>query len=760
MARRGPRRSGAAAVCCLLVLAAAGRAAAQSQGAALEKLRAALQPDGWQNVDPSADACASPGTVTPGVMCSGSAITQLNLGGKNLQGSIPNDPSLWADLPGLTGIDLSGNPKLVGSVPEALSSAIALKSINVANSGVAGDVPSSLSGKVSGVGGAGSGSPGSMDGSSNATNSTSTSGQSGQQQQDAQKDQQQQGAQGSEQQQPEKQQQEQQQEQVQASSKEGDASKAASEPPAAGAQPSKTKISDAPICACALQGVSSGDCLAALDTRCAADAGPSGAEKEACDSVSKATISTDAAATLASFLAGECFVGQGMDVSPCVCFQDPNSNDCAKARLSQCTKKAKLCVPLQINTEPLVVAAFARENCPVAPPRQSGVQVNVTFTQLTLGQWTAQLTQSIGNAIAATGNVSAADVRLADVRPFVTPSAGRRRLLQTANGVQAVYFAVSPDPDDVNTRLQLAASDGSLAKALAAYGVPSSSQPSVALKSFYGPPPSATTFPLWLLAPILVGVVALVALTVLACVLIRRCRRGGGAEPRHAEFAPAPLGSFGEKVPLPAAAAAAAAPAAAPAAGSDKDYHSQRPYEAHASPATVPASPAPLPSPARSGGGAPAAAAAAAAAPVVSHSVRLTSNGGTSGGGGGGMDASFQPPAPIRTSSRDLNASPPPLPPPPATAAAAGPSGAPPAQWRTNVRPAGPVGGGGVAAGGVNSMTSANRGQQQAERAKFWAQFQETWQQVRETKRLKEDGEPGTPSSGTAWTETTVGRHH
>jgi hypothetical protein len=80
MAHRGPRRrsgAAAAAVCCLLVLAAADRAAAQSQGAALEKLRAALQPDGWQQVDPSADACASPGTVTPGVVCSGSAITQL-----------------------------------------------------------------------------------------------------------------------------------------------------------------------------------------------------------------------------------------------------------------------------------------------------------------------------------------------------------------------------------------------------------------------------------------------------------------------------------------------------------------------------------------------------------------------------------------------------------------------------------------------------------------------------------------------------------
>lgn len=76
-------------------------------------------------------------------------------------------------------------------------------------------------------------------------------------------------------------------------------------------------------------------------------------------------------------------------------------------------------------------------------------------------------------------------VKLVDVRPFVSSSAGRR-LLQTAAGVQAVYFAASEDPDAVNTRLQMAASDGSFAKSLIAYGVPSSSQPSVALKSFYG----------------------------------------------------------------------------------------------------------------------------------------------------------------------------------------------------------------------------------------------------------------------------------
>jgi hypothetical protein len=51
------------------------------------------------------------------------------------------------------------------------------------------------------------------------------------------------------------------------------------------------------------------------------------------------------------------------------------------------------------------------------------------------------------------------------------------------------------------------------------------------------------------------------------------------------------------------------------------------------------------------------------------------------------------------------------------------------------------------------------RSLQQAERAKFWAQFQETWQQVRQTKKVKED-EPGTPSSGTNWTDTDAGSDH
>jgi hypothetical protein len=74
-----PRRRGRAAPLLLLalVVAAAGRAAAQSQGAALEKIREALQPAGWEGIDPTKDACEYPGYITPGVICEGSTVTDL-----------------------------------------------------------------------------------------------------------------------------------------------------------------------------------------------------------------------------------------------------------------------------------------------------------------------------------------------------------------------------------------------------------------------------------------------------------------------------------------------------------------------------------------------------------------------------------------------------------------------------------------------------------------------------------------------------------
>jgi hypothetical protein len=57
--------------------------------------------------------------------------------------------------------------------------------------------------------------------------------------------------------------------------------------------------------------------------------------------------------------------------------QDPNSNDCAKARLSLCITRDALCVPFQVaGANPAAVAAYAAASCPVAPPTRSGVQAS------------------------------------------------------------------------------------------------------------------------------------------------------------------------------------------------------------------------------------------------------------------------------------------------------------------------------------------------------------------------------------------------
>jgi hypothetical protein len=180
---------------------------------------------------------------------------------------------------------------------------------NLANTGVSGDVPASLAGKVSGVAGGGAaagqaqnatqaGDQSSGGGAANATavggggdvaNATAGGGGGGS------------GAPSSD---------------AAASPAMPDASQS---PPAASAPP-PTVISDAPICACALQGVSSSDCLKALNARCS-EAGAAQDVKDACAQVSSTTTNADAAAKLATFLAGQCFVGQGMDASPCVCFK-------------------------------------------------------------------------------------------------------------------------------------------------------------------------------------------------------------------------------------------------------------------------------------------------------------------------------------------------------------------------------------------------------------------------------------------------------
>ncbi|KAI8465515.1 MAG: hypothetical protein J3K34DRAFT_436825 [Monoraphidium minutum] len=113
-----------------LALSAAPRAAAQSQGAALEKLREALGPT-WVQIDPNKDACQYPGDVTPGVICEGSSVVEINLPNEGLTGAIPSDASLWRDLPALRKLDLSSNPGVAGEVPAGLADAPKLASMCV-----------------------------------------------------------------------------------------------------------------------------------------------------------------------------------------------------------------------------------------------------------------------------------------------------------------------------------------------------------------------------------------------------------------------------------------------------------------------------------------------------------------------------------------------------------------------------------------------------------------------------------------------------
>lgn len=67
----------AVALCCLLLGLCASLAAAQSQGAALQKIQNALAPQGWTTIDPNADPCTNPGVLLPGVVCDGSSVTEL-----------------------------------------------------------------------------------------------------------------------------------------------------------------------------------------------------------------------------------------------------------------------------------------------------------------------------------------------------------------------------------------------------------------------------------------------------------------------------------------------------------------------------------------------------------------------------------------------------------------------------------------------------------------------------------------------------------
>jgi hypothetical protein len=400
-------------------------------------------------------------------------------------------------------------------------------------------------------------------------------------------------------------------------------------------------------------------------------------------------------------------------------------------------------------------------------------------------QWTPELQASIAEALAASANVSTSSVALVDVRPVSaeaaaaaaaapSSSAGRRLMQEAAappaapaaepkpvkNGIQATFFVKTPDPDALNKRMQVAAGDGTLSKGLTAKGVPY--QPDVAVQTYYrewlavydayisydsggwmlmvallmgelscrctralislpppcpvsspphAAPPRRAHFPLWALAPLIIGILLLLALAALGVIWYRN-RRSGNQKPLQTKELALP------KTDKPAAAAAAAAPAPAAPTGGDK---------------------------ASSGGGGKASsgggAAAAAAKPAATADAALDANEEKLYGASniplrklaGATKAAKARAEAAAKAEADAEAA--------AAAAAASGSG-----LKVNVRSPG------AALTSLTSSTKANQG----DRARFWAQFQETWQQVRESKRLKETQEPGTPSSGTAWTETTA----
>lgn len=77
MAGRGRRSLAACTLCTLLLSLCAPRVAAQSQGAAIQKIHIQLQTQGWGTIDPQRDVCQYPSYVLPGVVCEGSVVTEL-----------------------------------------------------------------------------------------------------------------------------------------------------------------------------------------------------------------------------------------------------------------------------------------------------------------------------------------------------------------------------------------------------------------------------------------------------------------------------------------------------------------------------------------------------------------------------------------------------------------------------------------------------------------------------------------------------------
>jgi hypothetical protein len=584
-------------------------------------------------------------------------------------------------------------------------------------------------------------------------------------------------------------------------------------PPASPAPPPVQVNSALPVCACALQGFASAQCGSALQSACAAG-GSNPPPEQACSLATGASSSPkdaqqaqDASRALASYLQGECFPGSDptAQASPCACFSSGvGSNDCARARVQACARGEGMCVPLQALSAPAGspwlalapnaqadAASYARDNCPVAPPTQTGVQAALTFQGVSVPEYQQGYAQGVANALAQVGGVPNSDVQAVDLRPAQSSSSGRRRLqravarrflLQSSSSgaVQSTYFLRSSDPEALAQRLQTSAQDGSLERALGNNGVQAA--PSLSLKSYLpagslggeGGADGASGgsnggFPLWALAPIIIGSLLLLGLLIGGCLLCRRRRArarasavpagklvvGGGAA-AAAGVGAAGVGmaaAYNGKVP-PAVAAAPAA--AAPTAYSADPYAD--PYAPVDTTTTAAKRTGSESLNAALGGARPAAAAVGVGAVGGAAAVAAATR--------GGKDIQSVPiePSPPRPTTGSASAAAPSAAEWRSTSSAsqqqrAGSSGGVGAGTAAAAAGAAGVAGGAAAAGAGAGKTSA----QQAERAKFWAQFQESWQQVRQNKPSggaaggpggkPGDDEPGTPSSGTQWTD-------
>eukprot|EP00878_Enallax_costatus_P018044 GHUV01018973.1.p1 GENE.GHUV01018973.1~~GHUV01018973.1.p1 ORF type:complete len:699 (+),score=218.76 GHUV01018973.1:203-2299(+) len=607
-----------------------------------------------------------------GVTCDDKGyVSTITLPNQGLSGSLPPESSIWGGLTGLTTVDLSGN-SLGGSVPSQLAAAgTQLTSMNLSGNGnicgtaaAPATVTVNTDGTKIGTDCSAVASPAPANASSLAAGNDSSSAAA-------------------------------------PTATEGETPKpvlvsATSGSPA----PPPVPISDAPVCSCALKGFGSDECASALKGVCSGSGAPAVCTAGPSNTLADPSTDEASAEQLGQYLVDACFPGQDKQTDICTCAQNLLGTDCAKARVSLCVNKDTLCLPFQniidvngsSNADAVSkIAPVLNDKCPVSEPTVPGVKATMEFPALSMGQYiTKQYTQSVANALSAVTGVPSGSISTLDVRPFVGSSStqGRRRtLLQSSvNGVQATYFLQTDDPVNVSQKLSTAAESGVLSRQLGQYGI---SSPASSLKvGMYVPSastgaaqPSSKGFPLWALAPIIIG--ALLLLGLLAFLwfwfCFRRTKRAKEYAPdekytdqalpvaKSYEYSPTPVAAYPPVVDTPTKSVSVARPPTPegdlPVSRSVKMTPPDQAVQEQWSPNTPSAAPASLP--------------------------------------------------PLKTTTAA------------AGAAAAGATAA--SAWQSNVRPAS----GQLPAGAATSSMSGTKNAAQAERAKFWAQFQETWQQVK-----------------------------